>query len=104
VDVSGYGSYAHRAIYSGDAYVYVDAHDATNMQVTDVGGGSASFTFYKKYFEAAHFGWDVNGWWRIPWVVFGLGPLLLFLTGVSTWLWRYGVKRRRKQARQAAAA
>ena len=99
--VTGYGSDANRLIYSGDAYVYVDAHDATNVNVIANGVGPLANRFYDKYLEPTHFGWNVNGWWRIIWFVLGLAPLALMVTGVSTWLFRRGVKKRRKQAGQA---
>lgn len=101
--VTGYGAYEHRAIYNGDAYVYIDAHDATNVNVFDKGTGPAANRFYEKYLEPAHFGWEVNGWWRIIWLLFGLAPLALMVTGVSTWLFRRGVRKRRRQAVLVAA-
>jgi uncharacterized iron-regulated membrane protein len=61
----------------------------------------AANRFYSKVFEAAHFGWLAGGWWRIVWVVLGLTPLALLLTGVSTWLFRLGTKRRRRRANRA---
>ena len=47
----------------------------------------------------ALFGWLVGGWWRIVWLVMGLAPLALMATGLSTWLYRNGVRRRRRKAR-----
>lgn len=49
---------------------------------------------------ALHYGTAVNGYWRALWFVLGLAPLLLLITGVSTWLYRRRVKRRRRAARQ----
>lgn len=60
--------------------------------------------FYDKVFEASHFGWMVNGWWRIIWFAFGLAPLALGLTGLSTWLVRRRVKKRRRARRAPATA
>ena len=101
--ISGYASDAHRLIYSGDEYVYVDAHDASNLAVFDSGSGPAANRFYDKFLEPTHFGWNVNAWWRAIWFVLGLAPLALFVTGVSTWLFRRGVKRRRRAAAQDAS-
>ncbi|WP_304050360.1 PepSY-associated TM helix domain-containing protein [Jatrophihabitans endophyticus] len=96
--ISGYASDAHRLIYSGDEYVYVDAHDASNLAVFDGGSGPAANRFYDKFLEPTHFGWNVNAWWRAIWFVLGLAPLALFVTGISTWLFRREVRRRRRRA------
>ena len=96
--VTGYAANAHRAVYGGDAYVYIDAHDASNLNAFDAGDGPVANRFYDKFLEPTHFGWNVNGWWRIMWAVLGLAPLALMVTGVSTWLFRRGVKKRRRQA------
>lgn len=102
IDVkSGYASYSHRAIYSGDAYVLVDAHDASNVKVIDNGHGPLANRFYDKVLEPTHFGWGVDSWWRIVWFVLGMAPLALGVTGVSTWLYRRGARKRRR-ARVAA--
>lgn len=98
--VSSYKSDAHRAIYSGDAYVLVDPHDATHFKVISGGEGPVSNRFYDKFLEPTHFGWNVNVWWRSIWLVFGLAPLALMITGLSTWLFRRGIKKRRKQSGQ----
>jgi len=67
----------------------VDGHDASHVSVVDNGAASRwANTFYDKFFEASHFGWMVNGWWRIVWFIFGMAPLALAVTGVSTWLFR----------------
>ncbi|WP_375486904.1 PepSY-associated TM helix domain-containing protein [uncultured Jatrophihabitans sp.] len=97
--ITSYASSEHRAIYRGDAYVYLDAHDATNVHVADEGTGPAANRFYDKYLEPTHFGWNVNAWWRAVWAVLGLAPLALMVTGVSTWWFRRGVRRRRERAR-----
>lgn len=100
--VSLAGSYAPngaRAFFGGDVFVYVDAHDASHVSVVDSGEHQpVANMFYEKVFEPAHFGWLVNGWWRIIWVIFGLTPLVLMITGLSTWLFRTGTKRRRARA------
>jgi len=45
----------------------------------------------------------MNGWWRTLWLVLGMTPVVLAVTGVVTWLIRRR-KRRRKLRRRAAAA
>jgi uncharacterized iron-regulated membrane protein len=61
---------------------------------------------WQDYNFPAHSGMIVNGWWRIVWGVLGLVPLLLGITGLSTWLWTRGVRkrRRRRMAADTAAA
>lgn len=97
----GYQPYGARAFFGGDRTVYVDSHDATHVSSVDAAPEPTANRFYSKVFEAAHFGWLVDGWWRLVWVVLGLAPLALMLTGISTWLFRLGTKRRRRKARRA---
>jgi uncharacterized iron-regulated membrane protein len=47
-------------------------------------------------------GHAVNPYWRALWFVLGLAPLLLLLTGLSTWLYRRQVTRRRRAAQVTA--
>lgn len=97
--ITSFGSDRFRAIYGGDAYAYVDAHDASNVNVVNgADEGPGPNRFYDKFLEPTHFGWNVNAWWRIVWFVLGIAPLVLFVTGVSTWLFRRGVKKRRRRA------
>ncbi|MEV5648418.1 PepSY-associated TM helix domain-containing protein [Nocardia sp. NPDC052254] len=89
----GYSPYEHRALYSGDVLVYVNAHDASDTKVVDAAHDRPlANTFYAKVFEPAHFGWLVNGWWRLIWLIFGLTPLALAITGTSTWLFKRRVR------------
>ena len=97
----GYQAYGARAFFGGDHTVYVDAHDVTHVSSVDAKPEPGANRFYDKVFEASHFGWLVGPWWRILWVVLGLTPLALMVTGVSTWLFRTGTKRRRRRARRA---
>ncbi|MEC3973828.1 PepSY-associated TM helix domain-containing protein [Amycolatopsis sp. H20-H5] len=98
----GYAPYDHRAFFGGDVTVYVDSHDPAHTSIVGDGKGEpAANTLYDKVFEPAHFGWMVNGWWRVLWFLFGLTPLALMVTGVSTWLYRSSSKRRRRRARAA---
>ncbi|WP_326568668.1 PepSY-associated TM helix domain-containing protein [Amycolatopsis rhabdoformis] len=100
----GYQPYGARAFFGGDHTVYVDSHDATHVSDVDAKPEPRANSFYDKVFEPAHFGWLVGGWWRIVWFVLGLTPLALMLTGISTWLFRSGSKRRRRKARAARQA
>ncbi|AHH99534.1 PepSY-associated TM helix domain-containing protein [Kutzneria albida] len=95
---SDYAPYGERAFFGGDTTVYVDRYDPGHVSVVDDAGQPAANAFYDKVFEPAHFGWLVDGWWRVIWLVLGLAPLALMLTGLSTWLYRSGVRRRRRRA------
>ena len=55
------------------------------------------------WFYPLHAGTFIDSWWRLIWLVVGLTPVVLAITGVTTWLIRRG-KRRRKRRRAAAAA
>ncbi|MFI9415311.1 PepSY-associated TM helix domain-containing protein [Nocardia gamkensis] len=95
-----YSPREHRLFYSGDVLVYVNAYDGADVKVVDASHDRPlANTFYAKVFEPAHFGWLVNGWWRLVWLVFGLTPLTLAVTGLSTWLFRRRIERRRNGAR-----
>ncbi|MEU4086232.1 PepSY-associated TM helix domain-containing protein [Streptomyces aureus] len=94
-----YDPYAYE-MFRGDGYVMVDAHNAAHLKVATGGPQPAANALYDRILEPAHFGWQVNGWWRIIWAVFGLAPLLLAFTGVSTWL----VRRRTRKERAARSA
>ncbi len=86
--------------FPGAGYVYVDEYDVGHVKLASGGHLSVSNAAYERVLEPAHFGWAVNGWWRIIWLLFGLTPLLLMATGVSTWLIRHGSNKRRRQARR----
>ena len=51
-----------------------------------------------------HYGQSLNAWWRIIWFLFGLTPLALAVTGVSTWLAKRSVRKRRRRAVAATAS
>jgi uncharacterized iron-regulated membrane protein len=50
------------------------------------------------WFYPLHAGTFENGWWRSIWLLFGVTPVLLGVTGLTTWLIRRR-KRRRKRRR-----
>jgi uncharacterized iron-regulated membrane protein len=56
------------------------------------------------WFYPMHAGTFVNGWWRVIWLVLGVTPIVLAVTGVVTWLIRRGKGRRKRRRRRAAAA
>ncbi|ORA64500.1 PepSY-associated TM helix domain-containing protein [Mycobacteroides franklinii] len=80
---------AHSLNYHGNRSIGVDAHDAGHVQVLRGKPTSASNAIADEWAgPAAHFGLAVNGYWRAMWFVLGMAPLLLALTGLSTWQWR----------------
>ena len=87
---NGYQPYGSRAFFGGDQTVNIDSHDPNHVSVVDAKPQPGANTFYEKVFEPAHFGWLVNGWWRIIWFVLGIAPLALMVTALSTWLFRLG--------------
>ena len=93
--------WAHNAVYEGNRSVGVDANDAQNVRVFLGPSQTVSNAIADEWAQPAlHYGTAVNGYWRALWFVLGLAPLLLLITGVSTWLYRRRVKRRRRAARQ----
>lgn len=94
-----------QAAFAGNAWVYVDKYDASHTKIVwDGNGATPQNNFYENVLYPSHFGWYVNGWWRIIWALFGLTPLLLAITGFSTWLTRTRRGRARQARRRAAAA
>ncbi|MBF6468746.1 PepSY domain-containing protein [Nocardia beijingensis] len=94
-----YSPREHRLFYSGDVLVYVNAYDGSDIKVVDASHDRPlANTFYAKVFEPAHFGWLVNGWWRLIWLALGLTPLALAVTGLSTWSVRRRTRRRDNRA------
>ncbi|MBF6332046.1 PepSY-associated TM helix domain-containing protein [Nocardia transvalensis] len=91
-----YSPYEHRAFYSGDVLVYINASDSSDIRSDTSHRRPLANTFYAKVFEPAHFGWLVNPWWRLVWLIFGLAPLALAITGLSTWLFRRNTRRRKR--------
>jgi uncharacterized iron-regulated membrane protein len=88
--------WAHNTTYEGNRSVGVDAHDAANVRVFLAGSATVANAVIDEWAQPAlHYGVAVNPWWRALWFVLGLAPLLLMATGLSTWLHRRGVRRRR---------
>ncbi|MCZ4498156.1 MAG: putative iron-regulated rane protein-like protein [Marmoricola sp.] len=90
--------------YPGEVGVYVDRH--TGKAVTYYGDPNQSLaqTIYDDFNYPTHSGYFVNGWWKIIWFVIGLAPLLLAVTGVSTWLVRRKTRKARTKATRAGTA
>lgn len=86
----------------GDVRVGVDQYSG-RAQVTD-GDPTVDRPVSEVLWEAwdfpIHTGTPVSGVLRTPWVLFGLAPLLLAVTGMTTWLMR----RRKRRAKAAMPA
>jgi uncharacterized iron-regulated membrane protein len=98
----GNDPYDH-GIYPGNVGVTIDRYSgkATITYPTQT-DPPLSAQIVDDWFYPLHAGTFVNGWWRAVWLVLGVTPLLLAVTGVTTWLIRRR-KRRRKRRRAAAA-
>ena len=59
--------------------------------------GSKAEELWSDWNFPLHSGWALNSWVRIIWVVLGLVPLLLAVTGLSTWFFKRGLRKRRKR-------
>jgi uncharacterized iron-regulated membrane protein len=99
--VDGFDPYSHHR-FPGQENINVDRHDAGRVGVIDLSPGAAPTVSNALADSLAlvtlHFGQTFNVWWRLLWFGFGMAPLLLALTGVSTWLAKRGVRKRRRQA------
>jgi uncharacterized iron-regulated membrane protein len=95
----GYDPYGHSE-YPGDLGVYVDRHTGVAKDYYGLADESVSQHLWESFNYPAHSGYIVNGWWRIIWFVFGLSPLLLAVTGISTWLVRRTTRRARGRSRR----
>jgi len=90
--------------YPGDLGVYVDRHTGIAHDFYGAPGESTAQVLYDQYNYPVHSGYVVNGWWRLIWLLFALSPLLLAVTGLSTWLVRHQARRARRRARTRGAA
>lgn len=98
----GYDPWAGAGSGGGDLQVLVDRHDAKRTAIAYGNNDqSVASMLYSDYNYPIHAGTAVNGWWRIVWFVMGMLPLLLAWTGVSTWLFKRSVRKRRKKAELA---
>ncbi len=88
--------------YPGQYGVEVDRHDARRTHVDDLGAAPTVSNELLDVLGAPlfHYGQTLDPWLRVFWFAAGLAPLLLAWTGLSTWL----VKRRLKKKRRHAAA
>ncbi|RLV51180.1 PepSY domain-containing protein [Nocardioides mangrovicus] len=84
--------------YPGDLGVGVDRHTGRASDYYGGPGEATAQVLWDQWSYPAHAGYVVNGWWRLVWTLFAFAPLLLAITGISTWLVRRSTKRRRRRA------
>ena len=96
----GYDPY-DKTEYPGDLGVFVDRHTGVAKDNFGSPGRSLAQDLWDTANFPVHSGYIVNGWWRLLWLALGLSPLLLAVTGVSTWLVRRRTRRVRRQAQRA---
>ncbi len=94
---AGFDPYG-RMEYPGDRGVVVERHTAAATVVYGSSGESTAQVIWDSFNFPVHTGYIVNGWWRLIWLAFALSPLLLAITGLSTWLIRHRTSRNRKRA------
>ncbi|MGL5857203.1 MAG: PepSY-associated TM helix domain-containing protein [Angustibacter sp.] len=90
--------------YAGDLGVGVDR--TTGASEITYGGPGRPVTqqAWEEWNFPVHTGYVVGSWWRLVWAVFGLVPLLLAITGMSTWLYRRRTRTRRRALDAAAGS
>jgi len=95
---SGYDPWGETE-YPGELGVFVDRHTGVAKVNYGFDNNSTAQVLWEDFNYTTHAGFILNGWWRILWFALGMTPLLLAITGISTWL----VRRKARKARSAAA-
>jgi uncharacterized iron-regulated membrane protein len=80
--------------------VSVDRYSGRAVFEDNAPGSSAATVFWENWRFPIHSGIVAHGWWRLPWLIFGLLPLALLVTGVSASVFRRRAARDRRLARQ----
>ncbi len=83
--------------YPGNYGVYVDRYSGrARRYFPDPSQDTVTNNFWQNWMGAIHMG-TVVGWLpRLGWILFGLTPLLLAVTGITTWLIRRRARRRKR--------
>lgn len=95
----GVDPYAHGE-WPGDVGVSVNPYTGEALTTWGTSGEPVAQTAWDSWSYPVHAGIVVNGWWRSLWFLLALAPIVLAVTGVSTWL----VRRRTRRARRLAGA
>jgi uncharacterized iron-regulated membrane protein len=100
----GVDPYAY-STFPGNYGVYVDRYSGRAVRYwPDPANGSVTSGFWQNWTGPLHMGMVVGWLPRLGWVGFGLAPLLLAITGVTTWLLRRRLGRRRGGGGSGGAA
>ena len=100
----GFDPWGH-GVYPGNVGVTIDRYSgkATITYPTQA-DPPLSAQIVDDWFYPLHAGTFVNGWWRVVWLVFGVTPVVLAITGIITWLIRRGKRRRKRRRAKPVAA
>ena len=99
VDPYAYGT------FPGNYGVYVDRYSGRAVRYwPNPENGSVTSGFWQNWTGPLHMGYVVGWIPRLGWVGFGLTPLLLAVTGITTWLLRRRLGRRRRGNGSGGAA
>lgn len=99
----GFDPWGH-SDYPGDSGVAIDRHTGAAVVDYSPPGQSVAADLWESWNYPTHAGVVVNPWWRLVWFVMGMVPLVLAITGMSTWLYKRGVRKRRRRALAERAA
>jgi uncharacterized iron-regulated membrane protein len=87
--------------YPGNLGINVDRHHPERTALTyGSPEQSTAQLLYDDYNFTVHAGWLVGPWIRIIWAILGVVPLLLAITGLSTWLYKRRNRKRRYRRNQ----
>jgi len=84
--------------------ISVDRHTGRALQTSGLTHRPLRQTLWEDWTTGAHFGYFIGWIPRGIWLVFGIAPLLLAVTGTSTWLSKRGQRKRSRRRATAAAA
>ncbi len=98
VDPYAYGE------FPGNVGVSVDPYTAETVTTFGRGEEPVAQRVWESWSYPVHAGIVVDGWWRLVWMGLALIPLVLAVTGVSTWLVRLRSARARARRRRASAS
>ena len=91
--------------YHANRDVGVDAHNPAIVKEFSGAPETLSNKIIDEWAQPTlHYGMSVNAWRRSLWFLFGMTPLALMLTGLSTWQFHRRTARRRKKAQRERAA
>ena len=101
----GYDPY-HHWNYAGSRYVGVDSHGGGIQDYAPERSGAplTEQLWDDGFYYGLHFGSTVSGLPRVIWLLFGLSPVLLGITGTTVWLTKSRGNRNRRRRRRAAAS